>query len=155
MKLRLRPGAKECIEKLRAAGFTVRAFTMGDVVHVGTYFKNGGVDLPTEHLMSCDTSAIGKPDPAAYKPLLQRLRDEGDEPWFAAVSLCLTFYHEPTPINDSQAHMWDVSAAKRVGFKGAYCSVWENEALTEVFGELDVLADTLPEMADKIIAASQ
>lgn len=40
-------------------------------------------------------------------------------------------------------------------FRGAYCSVWEREALTDLFGEMDVLADTLPEMADKVIAASK
>ena len=58
-------------------------------------------------------------------------------------------------------------------FKGAYCSVWETEPLTDIFGEMDVLvrtsvssratpkadvsrkSDTLPEMADKIIAASR
>lgn len=108
---------------------------MGDLSRVGNYFKAAGVHIPSEHLMSCDTSGIGKPDPEAYKPLLEELSKEG-QPWFAA------------------AHMWDVSAARRVGFKGAYCSVWENEALTELFGEMDVLADTLPEMADKIIAAS-
>lgn len=42
----------------------------------------------------------------------------------------------------------------RISFKGAWCSVWEKEACEEVFGEIDVKADTLPEMADKIIAAS-
>ncbi|KAI5368232.1 putative HAD hydrolase, subfamily IA, phosphoglycolate phosphatase-like, domain 2, HAD superfamily [Septoria linicola] len=136
-QLTLRPGAKECIEKLRSAGFTVRAFTMGDLKRVGAYFSNAGVEMPSEHLQSCDTSEIGKPDPAAYKPLLERLSQEGGRPWFAA------------------AHMWDVSAAKRTGFRGAYCSVWENEALTDLFGDMDVLSDSLPAMADKIIAATQ
>jgi 2-haloacid dehalogenase len=50
--------------------------------------------------------------------------------------------------------MWDASAAKHSGFKAAWCSVWEKEPATEVFGEVDVLADSLPEMADKIIAAA-
>lgn len=49
----------------------------------------------------------------------------------------------------------DVSAATRVGFRGAYCSVWENEALTDLFGEMDVLSDTLPELADRVIAATK
>lgn len=39
-------------------------------------------------------------------------------------------------------------------FKGAYCSVWESEPLENIFGKMDVLSDTLPEMAEKIIAAS-
>ncbi|CZT19123.1 related to 2-haloalkanoic acid dehalogenase [Ramularia collo-cygni] len=135
-KMGLRPGAKECISKLRDAGFTVWAFTMEDLGRVGTCFASGGVDMPAENLLSCDTSAIGKPDPEAYKPLLKQLSTPGKQaPWFAA------------------GHMWDVSAARRNGFRGAYCSVWEQEPLTDLFGEMDVLSDTLPEMADKIIAA--
>lgn len=95
--MELRPGAKECIEKLRSAGFRVIGFTMGDVERVGGYFRNAGVELPEGDLLSCDSSRIGKPDPEAYRPLLEELRREGGKPWFAA------------------AHMWDVSAAKRTG----------------------------------------
>ena len=39
-------------------------------------------------------------------------------------------------------------------FKSAYCSVLEKESCTELFGEMDVMADTLVEMAEKIIMAS-
>lgn len=53
--------------------------------------------MPAENLKSCDSSKIGKPDPAAYKPLLEQLSQGGKQPWFAA------------------AHMWDVSAARRTG----------------------------------------
>lgn len=50
---------------------------------------------------------------------------------------------------------WDVSAAKRAGFRGAYCSVWEKEACSDLFGgEMDVMSDTLEELADGIIAAT-
>jgi 2-haloacid dehalogenase len=37
-------------------------------------------------------------------------------------------------------------------FRGAYTAIWEKEPLTELFGEMDVIDDTLPGMADKIIA---
>lgn len=37
-------------------------------------------------------------------------------------------------------------------FKGAYCTVLEQEALTDLFGEMDVIDDTLPGMAEMIIA---
>jgi 2-haloacid dehalogenase len=41
-------------------------------------------------------------------------------------------------------------------FKGAYCSVYEKEDCIELFdAEMDVMADTLPEMAKKIIEASK
>lgn len=93
----LRPGAKECIQKLRDAGFTVWCFTIGGLQRVGGYFKEAGIELPAENLLSCDSSGMGKPDPKAYRPLLERLRADGSRPWFAA------------------AHMWDVSAARRTG----------------------------------------
>lgn len=38
-------------------------------------------------------------------------------------------------------------------FKGAYCTVLEMEALTDLFGDMDVIDATLPGMADKIIAS--
>jgi 2-haloacid dehalogenase len=53
--------------------------------------------MPEENLLSCDSTMVGKPSPDAYRPLLERLRAEGGEPWFAA------------------AHMWDVSAARSTG----------------------------------------
>lgn len=40
-------------------------------------------------------------------------------------------------------------------FKGAYCTILEKESCADLFGEMDVMADTLPEMARKIIEASQ
>lgn len=154
-KLYLRDGAKECVQKLRDAGFTVWCFTAGDIARVGGYFRDAGVDMPAENLLSCDTVGVAKPVPEAYKPLLERLSRDGKKPWFAA------------------AHMWDVSTARTVGyldrprllskvtkltglfrFHGAYCTALEGEPLYSVFGELDVVAPTLPEMADKIIAAT-
>lgn len=137
--MELRSGARECVQKLRDAGFTVHGFTMGDISRVCGYFKAAGLDWPAENLMSCDTRGVGKPAPEAYRPVLEKLSaGQTHPPWFAA------------------AHMWDVSAAKRSGFKGAYCSVWEGEPLADFFSDdMDVLADSLPEMADRIIAASK
>lgn len=41
-------------------------------------------------------------------------------------------------------------------FKGAYCSVYEKEDCKELFGvDMDVMSDTLPEMARKVIEASK
>jgi len=39
-------------------------------------------------------------------------------------------------------------------FKAAWCSVWEKEQCEDIFGEMDVTADSLPELAEKIIAKS-
>lgn len=96
LELKARPGAKECFEMLRAAGFTCWAFTAGDSARVQGYFQKNGIELPAENFMTCDTLGIGKPAAESYQPLLKDF--EGEEAWFAA------------------AHMWDVSAAKRTGY---------------------------------------
>ncbi|CZR38353.1 uncharacterized protein FPRO_06456 [Fusarium proliferatum ET1] len=135
MELEPRPDLKECFDKLRAAGFTVRGLTAGDFDRVLGYFDKAGIEFPKEHLMSCDSFGVGKPDLKAYASTFEELK-EAKELWFAA------------------AHMWDVSSAKQVGFKSAYCSVLEKEPCVDIFGEMDVMSDTLSEMADKIIQAS-
>ena len=40
-------------------------------------------------------------------------------------------------------------------FHGAYTTVLEGEALHDIFGEMDVVAPTLPEMAEAIVAATE
>ncbi|KAG2417488.1 hypothetical protein HFD88_008707 [Aspergillus terreus] len=135
MHLDMRPDAADCVAKLREAGFTVWALTAGDRARVGKYFAQAGTDMPGENLLSCDMHGVGKPEPMAYKPLLERLLEERRQPWFAA------------------AHAWDASAARRTGFKAAYCTVLEGDPVPELFGEMHVTAGTLSEMAERIIAA--
>lgn len=136
-ELELRPGTKDCFAKLRAAGFTVWCLTTGDTKRVRGYFQRGGVDMPLENFISCDTAGVAKPALAAYRPALAQFKEE-DTKWFAA------------------AHMWDVTAAVKVGFRGAYCTVYEKESCAEIFdAELEVVADSLPDMADRIIVASR
>ncbi|KAB8279151.1 HAD-like domain-containing protein [Aspergillus minisclerotigenes] len=135
-ELELRPGTRECFAKLREAGFTVWCLTTGDTRRVRGYFERAGVDMPLENFISCDSQGVAKPALAAYRPAMERFAEE-DVKWFAA------------------AHMWDVSAAVKVGFRGAYCTVYEKESCAEIFDtQLEVVEDSLPEMADKIIAAS-
>ncbi|KEF54254.1 2-haloacid dehalogenase [Exophiala aquamarina CBS 119918] len=135
--LPLRSGCSECFQKLREAGFTVWCFTTGDIKRVRGYFERADVEMPLENFLTCDTKGVAKPALAAYKSVLEQLA-KGDEKWFAA------------------AHMWDVSAAVRAGFTGAYCTVYEKEACLEIFDEeMKVMADSLPEMAEGIIQASR
>jgi 2-haloacid dehalogenase len=96
-QLEMRPDTAACFDKLRAAGFTVRGLTAGALDRVAGYFKKAGIDMPAEHLMSCDSLGVGKPDLNAYRPTYEALKG-GDELWFCA------------------AHMWDVSSAKTIGF---------------------------------------
>lgn len=136
-ELELRPGLKECFELLRGNGFKVWCLTTADITRVRGYFERGGVDMPAENFISCDTHGLAKPALGAYRPALDQF-EEDDDKWFAA------------------AHMWDVSAAVKVGFRGAYCTVYEKEDCSELFdAKLDVIADSLPEMAEKIVTASE
>jgi 2-haloacid dehalogenase len=136
-ELGLRSDIKESFELLRSAGFTVWCLTSADIKRIQGYFEKGGVEMPAENIISCDTSGVAKPALTAYRPAIERFGKE-DEKWFAA------------------AHMWDVSAAKKVGFKGAYCSVLEKESCVEIYNtEMDIISDTLVGMAKDIIAKSQ
>lgn len=131
--LELREGLKSCFEILRADGFTVWCLTTGDIERVRGYFTRGGVDMPVENFITCDSSGVAKPALASYQPALERF-GEGEERWFAA------------------AHMWDVSAAVKAGFRGAYCTVYEEYACKEIFEErMEVVEGGLVEMARGIV----
>ncbi|CCU74670.1 2-haloalkanoic acid dehalogenase [Blumeria hordei DH14] len=134
--LEVRPGLKKCFEHLRAAGFTVWALTSGDVERVRGYFIRGGVEMPMANFISCDSLSVGKPHPEVYRHALEQIQSS-EKPWFAA------------------AHTWDVGAAGRHGFRTAWCSVFEKFPCVDIFGEMEVNADSLPELAEKVIATSQ
>jgi 2-haloacid dehalogenase len=131
-KCEVRPGAKECIDKLKEAGWTVWAFTSGDRERVTGYFEKGDISIDGAHIVTCDEVGVGKPEIRAYERLKEKIGVK-DDVWFAA------------------AHGWDVSAAGRAGFRTAYCLVLEKEPLEDVFGKMDVVAETLPELAEKVI----
>lgn len=133
--LQLRPGCFESFQILRDAGFTVWCFTTGDIQRVRGYFERAGVHMPLENFISCDSTGVVKPRPASYRSVLDKLGVD-DEKWFAA------------------AHMWDVSAAVKAGFQGAYCTIYEKEPCLEMAGvDMRVIADTLPKMAQGIVGA--
>ena len=98
LTLKVRPGLAECFARLRTAGFMVWALTAGDTARVSGYLASGGVELPSENFVSCDTIGIGKPAPESYRHILDRFSKDGLKAWFAA------------------AHMWDAAAAKRSGY---------------------------------------
>jgi 2-haloacid dehalogenase len=136
-KCEVRAGAMECIRRLNAAGWVVWAFTSGDRERVKGYFEKGGVAIDSGHLVTCDEVGVGKPELKAYEKLKERIRVNETETvlWYAA------------------AHAWDVSAAGRAGFKTAYCTLLEKEPLEEIFGTSHIVANTLPELSDKVVAA--
>lgn len=132
--LQLRPGTQECFDILRRAGFTVWCLTTGDIQRVRGYFERAGVHMPLENFISCDGTGVAKPAPRAYRLALDQFQPDDDK-WFAA------------------AHMWDASAAVKAGFRGAYCTIYEKEPCFEIFSsKVEVVADSLPAMAEKIVA---
>ncbi|GIK07308.1 hypothetical protein Aspvir_002970 [Aspergillus viridinutans] len=135
--LQLRPELVGAFERLRNAGFEVWCLTTGDVERVRGYFTRAGVEMPVERVLSCDGLRVAKPALGAYRAALERIEGE-EEKWFAA------------------AHLWDVSAAVRAGFRGAYCGVLEGEGCWEVFERerLEVVAEGLVEMAEGVIKLS-
>jgi 2-haloacid dehalogenase len=131
----VRPGAKECIDRLQEHGWTVWAFTSGDRERVQGYFEKGRIAIENQNVITCDEVGVGKPELKAYERVKEKIgAGEDDDLWFAA------------------AHGWDVSAAGRAGFKTVYCTVLEKEPLEDIFGKTDVVADTLPELAESLIA---
>ncbi len=132
----VRPGARECIDRLKESGWTVWAFTSGDRERVRGYFQKGAIAIDNEHTITCDDVGAGKPELKAYEGLKEHIGIDTEERlWFAA------------------AHGWDVGAAGRAGFKTAYCTVLEKEPLEDVFGKTDVVAVSLVDLADRITQA--
>jgi len=135
---KVRPGAKQCIDMLKENGWTVWAFTNGERERVQGYFEAGDIAIDSQHIITCDEIGVGKPQLKAYEKVREKIglaKDE--EAWFAA------------------AHSWDVSGAGQAGFKTAYCTVLEKEPLEEVFGKMDVTAETLVEMAERVVEKGQ
>lgn len=121
-ELEVRDGVREALNSLGHHGWKVWCFTSSTPSRVQGYFERAGIDMPASNIISCDDLGVAKPALKAYQAVWERFPNE-DEKWFAA------------------AHMWDVSAAKKVGFGGAWCSVLEGEACEEVYKgvELDVV----------------
>jgi 2-haloacid dehalogenase len=82
-KLNPRPGIHECWQKLRDAGFTIWALTSGDAARVQGYLASGGIHLPDENFITCDTIGVSKPAPEVYKYVLDKF-DKSGQTWFAA-----------------------------------------------------------------------
>jgi 2-haloacid dehalogenase len=135
--LKLRPGCEEAFQLLRDNGFTVWCLTTGDVKRVAGYFERAGMNMPLDSIVSCDVAGSAKPALPVYQAMWDRL-GANDVKWFAA------------------GHMWDVAAATKVGFRGAWTSVYEKEACLDVFSEakMEVVAGGLVEMAQQIVEKS-
>lgn len=133
-----REGLKRCFEGLREAGWDVYGVTNGGSETSLNYYRAAGIDLDTEHLLSCDVLQIAKPGAKVYENANWHITSrgvgkEGDgSRWFVA------------------AHAWDLIAARKAGFKTAYLDFEEHDPVTEVFGEFDLYAKSMDELLGKL-----
>ncbi|KAG7890320.1 hypothetical protein KL907_004156 [Ogataea polymorpha] len=137
LKLKARPELAAMWKLLRDNGFTIWCLTDGDKERVKGYFKNSSIEMPEENIVSCDSLKIGKPAPEVYKYMLEKIPGKGKDAWFAA------------------AHMWDCRAAKKAGFYTAWTDVYEKYPCEEIFGEPDIIAGGLIDMAERIVLKYQ
>ena len=135
--LEARPGLKKCFDGLRDANWDVYAVTNGGKETSLNYYAQADVEVDAEHLLSCDTIAVAKPDVRVYENVNRHLSSrslsaaEGDR-WFVA------------------AHAWDLIAARKAGFKTAYLDFEEHDPVTEVFGKFDLYASSMEELLEKM-----
>ncbi|KAF8161728.1 putative 2-haloalkanoic acid dehalogenase [Mycena galopus ATCC 62051] len=127
-----RPGLSEMIQTLRDEGFTIWCCSDATPERVRVYFENAGIDMPIANLLSCNMCKAAKPDPKVYQMVKQKL-GLTDVTVFAA------------------AHAWDLAGARKEGFNTAYCTVCEDQSSVDLFGEANVVADTLPKLASAIV----
>ena len=137
--LEARPGLKECYDGLREASWDVNGVTNGGKETSLNYYRLAGIELASDHLLSCDEIEVAKPDVRVYENADRRLssrglsKEDGDR-WFVA------------------AHAWDLMAARKQGFKTAYLDFEEHDAVPEVFGEFDLYVSSMRELLDKMKA---
>jgi 2-haloacid dehalogenase len=133
-----REGLKGCFDGLRDAGWDVYGVTNGGMEVSLAYYHAAGIDLDSDHLLSCDNLKIAKPDVRVYENANYHLTSKGlgqdgdGERWFVA------------------AHAWDLTAARKAGFKTAYLDFEEHDPVTEVFGEFDLYANSMEELLEKM-----
>ena len=134
-----REGLKRCFDGLRDAGWEVYGVTNGGLETSLDYFRRANIEIDGDHMLSCDDLRVAKPDIRVYENVNRHLTrrevdtsgNDGDR-WFVA------------------AHAWDLTAARKAGFKTAYLDFEEHDPVTEVFGEFDMYAKSMDELLAKL-----
>jgi 2-haloacid dehalogenase len=133
-----REGAAECVRILREDGFDVWAFTDGTRQDVLSYFEAGNIAIDDAHVITCGEIGVKKPVLQAYEIVMKQIGiKDRDEAWLGA------------------SHSWDLCGAGRAGLRTAYVKVLEGEECKGVFGERDVVAETLVGLAEGVVKAAR
>jgi 2-haloacid dehalogenase len=133
-ELRAFPDAIPAIERLKAAGHTVVAFSNGVEATVRTLLDRAGLLSHLDAVISVDDLRIFKPDPAVYAYLARRVDCPIGETWLVS------------------GNSFDVIGAKAAGLRAAW--VRRNpDAVFDPWGiEPDVIVADLRECAEQILA---
>lgn len=130
-ELEPQPGLREALVRASGAGVKLLALTNGSADSTRQLLERSGVLECFAALLSCDEVRRTKPHPEVYA--IARRKAEG-ELWLVA------------------AHAWDVAGALMAGLRGAYVSEQEGSYLESVYPEPDLVAATLQEAVDGILA---
>lgn len=128
--------ARGALSALKESGNILVAFTNGTERSVRAVLRHAGVIQFFERLISVDSLATFKPDPAVYRHLLRSVRRPKEEVWLVS------------------GNAWDVIGAKACGLKAVWVrrdparmfDPWEFQPDATV-GSLEKLCDGLPRQA--------
>lgn len=142
--LYLKPFAdvREGLEKLRTAGLKIVALSTGTRSDLLAMFKNAKLD-------DCFDATITNQEAGIYKPHARSYL-------YAAEQLAV----KPSEIRMVASHPWDLIGAGNAGFALAWvrrsgCAALESQTYDTIDAAPEIIADTLPALADKIIAADR
>lgn len=85
--LTAREGLKKCYDTLRESGWDVYGVTNGGRDTSLDYYKQAGIDLDSDHCLSCDEVQRAKPDIKVYetaRDVVSKAGCGGEQRWFVA-----------------------------------------------------------------------
>ena len=126
------PDALPAIERLKAAGHIVVAFSNGVETTVRALLDHAGILAHLDDVISVDDLHTFKPDPAVYAYLAQRVHCPAEETWLVS------------------GNPFDVIGAKAMGLKAAWIQRNPDTVFDPWGVEPDVIATNLAAFADRI-----
>lgn len=130
------PDVVPALQKLRAAGFRTVAFSNSSLELVSAQIANAGLEEHFDRVISVEETGSFKPDPKVYGFVSEQVdRSPGD------LRLVAT-------------HDWDTHGAMRAGLLAAFVQR-SGAPYHPLFERPDIMADSMVEVADGIIAAGQ
>ena len=127
------PGLVEATTRLREGGWKLLALTQGAIETTRKLLDLAGAGESFDDVLSADSVRKTKPHPDVYRLALGAA--DGED-WMIA------------------AHAWDIAGAARAGMRTVFVAVDEDEYLTGVYPPADLVAGSLPEVAQRLLELS-